>query len=111
MVKWIHEQMIANAQGGVVAWLSVLNEAMVPGMDPVPVQAKMNAYAIFGWMVRPGGQWDPKDYIRGKFYKGVSHRIGDHWYYYDVWGNIMFGYLGTAAGFQEWELLAHYAQF
>jgi RHS repeat-associated protein len=105
VVKWIHEQMIANAQGGVVPWLSVLNEAMVPGMDPVPVQAKMNAYAIFGWMVRPGGQWDPKDYIRKNYYAWTSHKIADYWYYYDAWGNIMFGYLGTAAGFSEFELL------
>jgi hypothetical protein len=33
------------------------------------------------------------------------HKVGEHWYYYDIWGNIMFGYLGAAAGFSESELM------
>jgi RHS repeat-associated protein len=103
VVTYIHRQMIDNAQGPIVTQLLEWNSSWSLGMRPG--QAKLQAYALFGWMVFPGHEWDPKDYIRGKFYKGVSQEIGDHWYYYDLWGNIMFGYLGTAAGFQEWELL------
>jgi len=103
VVTHIHQQMVDNAQGPIVAQLLEWNSSWSLGMRPG--FAKANANKNFADMVWPGHEWDPKDYIRGKFYKGVSHRIGGHWYYYDIWGNIMFGYLGSAAGFQEWELL------
>jgi hypothetical protein len=33
------------------------------------------------------------------------HILGDFTYYYDIWSNIHFGYVGSAAGFTESELL------
>lgn len=33
------------------------------------------------------------------------HILGDFVYFYDLWSNIHYGYVGTAAGFSESELL------
>jgi len=33
------------------------------------------------------------------------HQIGAHEYFYDIWSNIHYGYVGTACGFTESELL------
>jgi len=121
VVTYIHGEMVANAQGGTMELLQSLNWACYScAWDGVPdwmpgvgegrrgaavadTAAKVEAFAIFGYMVRQGGPWDPKPDI-GKDY-GFSQQIGDYWYYYDIWGNIMFGYLGTAAGFSESQLL------
>ena len=54
-------------------------------------------------MVRQQGPWDPKPEIARLF--KYSQEIGGEWYYYDIWGNIMFGYLGAASGFSESALL------
>ncbi|MGB9774868.1 MAG: polymorphic toxin type 44 domain-containing protein, partial [Bacteroidota bacterium] len=62
------------------------------------------AYALWTWMVRQGGPWDPKPKIAKQF--GYYQALGDGYkYYYDVWGNVMYGYLGAATGFSEAELL------
>ena len=84
-------------------WLLKWQNRSVPGVQST--QAKVAAFAIFGWMVHQDGPWDPKPYIRTHGWPRYSHQIGDYWYYYDIWGNIMFGYLGTAAGFSDSELL------
>ena len=33
------------------------------------------------------------------------HKLGGFNYYHDIWSNIHYGYVGTAAGFTESELL------
>jgi RHS repeat-associated protein len=121
VVRYIHEQMVDNARGPIVTFLWLLN--LQSSLDNIPdwpdwnpvlregrripavedVSAKITAYVVFGYMVQPGGPWDPKTYIGRAF--GYHQEIADHCYYYDIWGNIMFGYLGTAAGFSESELL------
>jgi len=66
--------------------------------------SRLGAYALWAWMVRQGGPWDPKPKIAKKF--GYYQDLGDGYqYYYDVWGNVMYGYLGAATGFSEAELL------
>jgi RHS repeat-associated protein len=102
VVTYIHRQMIDNAQGPIVAQLLEWNSSWSQGMRPG--RGKLQAYGLFGYMVWPGHEWDPKGGIF-QFTNQYSHKIGDWWYYYDIWGNMMFGYLGSAAGFQEWELL------
>jgi RHS repeat-associated protein len=125
VLTYIHAQMVNNAQGPVVRLLWVLNEASgtrqntpdwpdwipilgagqkrVPGIEDAG--AKVEALLIFGYMVRQDGPWDPKPYIEIHARPRYSQKVGDYWYYYDIWGNIMFGYLGSAAGFSESELL------
>jgi len=49
--------------------------------------------------VKPHGLWD----FKWKIYDiiGENIKLGDDWYRYDVPGNIHFGYLGLAVGFDE----------
>jgi RHS repeat-associated protein len=101
-IRWRMQQ---EAQGLTLRtiWLLNLESRSMPGVQST--QAKLGAFVVFGWMVHQDGPWDPKPYIRDHGEPHYSHQIGDYWYYYDIWGNIMFGYLGTAAGFSESELL------
>ena len=102
VVTYIHTQMLENAHGPIVHMIRAWNDSWFPGMDIT--RGKAQAYGLFAHMVWPGHQWDPKGGIFRQTHEH-SHQIGHYWYYYDIWGNIMFGYLGTAAGFHEWELL------
>jgi RHS repeat-associated protein len=101
-IRWRMQQ---EVQGLTLKTMWLLNRGsrLVPGVQST--QAKLGAFLVFGWMVHQDGPWDPKPYIRDHGWPRFSHQIGDYWYYYDIWGNIMFGYLGTAAGFTESELL------
>ncbi len=121
VVVYIYLQMIGNAKGETVQLLQQLNEssyssywADVPiwwpgvgeglsGAAVADASADAEAIAIMGWMVRQKGPWDPKKYIGNSF--TYSQEVGGDWYYDDIWGNIMYGYLGAAAGFSSSELL------
>ncbi|MBK9093141.1 MAG: hypothetical protein IPM84_10220 [Anaerolineae bacterium] len=65
---------------------------------------RLKAMVIFAWKVRQGGEWDPKPKLVAKFgdvpttYENRLQEGGPA-YYYDVWGNIEYGYLGTASAF------------
>lgn len=63
-------------------------------------------------LVRPGGDWDHKPILlrdlqlgRGDYHFPL---LGDteHEYFYDIWSNIHYGYVGRAAGFFGFELQA-----
>jgi RHS repeat-associated protein len=105
VVLWIRTQMVQNAQSPITAWLADLNKSVIWGWGSIGqrVGAKIEAWAVFGWMVRPGGPWDPKAEILREFED--RQWVGEYLYYYDIWGNLMFGYLGRAAGFTAFELL------
>jgi RHS repeat-associated protein len=105
VVRWIREEMVQNAQSHVLHMISTLNALSGRLPHPFSTGAKLDALATFGWQVRQGGPWDPKRYIERRIPPHYYHKVGRHWYYYDIWGNIMFGYLGTAGGFSEDELL------
>lgn len=51
------------------------------------------------WGHLPGGDWDHKQIISPVW--GAKNRLGDSedFYYYDIWSNLHFGYVGHAAGF------------
>lgn len=51
-----------------------------------------------------GGEWDHKPIINPVW--GAQNRLGDRSevYYYDIWSNIHYGYVGRAAGFTEGKL-------
>ena len=55
-------------------------------------------------MVGTGKELDIKGQVRKSF--GLSAMLNGNEYYWDVWGNISYGYLGTEAGFAPVELLA-----
>jgi hypothetical protein len=121
VVVYIWREMTANAQGETVELLQSLNAAChtcrlhdpstagshaweaAVGAAGADALAKARALLIFGWTVRQNGPWDPKQDIANAY--GFTQRVGDLSYYYDVWGNMMFGYLGAASGFSKGELL------
>jgi hypothetical protein len=70
------------------------------------------ALVYFASLVQQNGEWDAKVWIRNQFgpfestyndplVRGDSQQV----YYYDIWGNIAYGYLGSAAGFDDETLL------
>ena len=103
---WIRGEMVRISQGDSVKRILALNMLSESLPHNEGGWAKLGAFVTFGSYVRQRGPWDPKKYIEEHSDPELSHQIGQYWYYYDVWGNIMFGYLGTAAGFSESELLS-----
>lgn len=69
------------------------------------------ALLSWGWKVRQDGDWDHKPLIARQFHprnpNGPQHwhLYGKTLYFYDVWSNIHYGYVGIAAGFSEAVLL------
>lgn len=70
--------------------------------------------AIAGWamLVHEGGAWDHKPHIRAHFTPAVGPGDEQHWhhylgqlYFYDIWSNIHYGYVGRACGFTRAGLL------
>ena len=102
---WIRDEMVRISQSDAVARILRLNILSISLPVDQGRYAKLGAFATFGSYVRTWGPWDPKREIARRGNPRHSHQIGEYWYYYDIWGNIMFGYLGTAAGFSELELL------
>ena len=70
-------------------------------LNPVTNAAR---YANFAWMVRPGGQYDLKSKAE---WQGKEHYIyNGEILWYDDPGNILYGYLGKAMGFEDFILLS-----
>jgi len=69
------------------------------------------AFLMWAENVMQDGAWDHKPYIRSHFTPAVSdgdqvwHRYEDWLYFYDIWSNIHYGFVGAACGFTESELL------
>jgi len=68
------------------------------------------ALLSWGLLVRQDGKWDDKTVIPNRFHP--RDPVGQHWhlcnntlYYYDVWSNLHYGYVGAAGGFTESVLL------
>lgn len=86
------------------------------GMSPQQcVEMEMNSRtaALMSWglKVRQNGDWDHKPIIAQRFHPAVPNGQ-QHWhlyagtlYYYEVWSNIHYGYVGKAAGFSDSVLL------
>lgn len=70
------------------------------------------AWAVWASKVGPRMDWDHKPKLR-KLFIGVYHKQGAYDYFYDIWSNIHYGYVGVIAGMSESELLdgAGAAQF
>jgi len=117
-VVWLtYLHMIGEAGGATVALLTTLNTQCLSCDAPLGYKmaaaaadlgARASAMAVFAWKVRQGGEWDlkPKIEQQGRQHGSDEHTI--HWnqiepdgpeYYYDIWANIDFGYLGEASGF------------
>lgn len=93
-------------------WQQILGLGITPEQC-VSMQLSHSTAALLLWTqkVRQGGPWDHKGPIATRFHGRVSggpqhwHLHGSTLYYYDVWSNLHYGYVGAAAGFSDEVLL------
>jgi uncharacterized Zn-binding protein involved in type VI secretion len=80
--------------------------AQMGATSPQAIGAANDAAAMALWTERVGQDrpWDHKPKIRTKFGR-YHHKQGKYNYYYDIWSNIHYGYVGMAAGLTESLLL------
>ncbi|MHC8304069.1 polymorphic toxin type 44 domain-containing protein [Pseudomonas sp. PB3P13] len=63
------------------------------------------AMALFTERVGQDRPWDHKPILAAKYNGVVYHKQGDYDYFYDIWSNIHYGYVGRAGGLSESVLL------
>ncbi|WP_236249976.1 polymorphic toxin type 44 domain-containing protein, partial [Pseudomonas cichorii] len=70
--------------------------------NPQTIGASNMVAAMAIWTERVGQNrpWDHKPKIHSKF-GGYSHKQGKYDYFYDIWSNIHYGYVGRAGGLSE----------
>lgn len=92
-------------------WWRKLFGAMSPQYC-VDVEISSHEAALLMWTrnVMQGARWDHKPFLRSHFrsastHSGVWHRYDTTDYFYDIWSNIHYGYVGAAAGFDDSALL------
>ncbi|MNF45709.1 hypothetical protein D3C84_268510 [compost metagenome] len=71
----------------------------------IALAKKAAAFAIWTGKVGQGMDWDHKEKIPTIFGGGVWHKQGKYDYFYDIWSNIHYGYVGRVGGFSESLLL------
>jgi len=64
----------------------------------------------WAWLVKPKGDWDHKGPIARRFVSTNNstryhHKYQDFEYFYDIWSNIHYGYVGRDVGFSAATLL------
>lgn len=108
-VAWfIVNEMNQNKRSQVVAECRRLNEEgshkRAKFLWAGKVHTKAGASGVLGDLFVGDGAWDHKPIIEPVW--GTDNRLGDvaHTYFYDIWSNIHFGYVGLAAGFSRAEL-------
>jgi hypothetical protein len=117
-LDYIYSEMITNSQGQtaevireMLAGGYICNDIdIIPaGSAPARVGGFWGAYLLFAIQVRPNGPWDHKPMLREML------SIGSGWddqyypirgdenneYFYDIWSNIHFGYVGASIGFSR----------
>ncbi|MCC3508927.1 MAG: hypothetical protein JGK29_07285 [Microcoleus sp. PH2017_17_BER_D_A] len=68
------------------------------------------AYGLWRDKVSDGQEWDHKPKLESDLnLKGTNYGYlvwgnSDREFYYDIWSNIHYGYVGKAAGYSDWEL-------
>ncbi|RMR13316.1 polymorphic toxin type 44 domain-containing protein [Pseudomonas syringae group genomosp. 3] len=74
-----------------------------PGPDFYSMAAGMQAKAFAIWAERVGQNrpWDHKPILAAKYDGVVYHKQGNYEYFYDIWSNIHYGYVGRAGGLSE----------
>jgi RHS repeat-associated protein len=116
-LPYMFQEMVANAQSrqatSISAMLDLANCPDFLAPVPYPQAPPSGNYVIAAlstWtaMVRAGGPWDHKTKLDQMLGLGATPPDGDyffpirgdseHEFYYDIWSNIHFGYVGRAAG-------------
>jgi uncharacterized Zn-binding protein involved in type VI secretion len=63
------------------------------------------AMALFTERVGQDRPWDHKPVLAARYHGVVYHKQGNYDYFYDIWSNIHYGYVGRAGGLSESVLL------
>lgn len=93
-------------------WKQILGLGIRPEQC-IDIQLSYHSAALIAWAlkVRQNGEWDHKPKIAARFHPRVPgglqhwHLYGNTVYFYEVWSNIHYGYVGRAAGFSKSVLL------
>jgi uncharacterized Zn-binding protein involved in type VI secretion len=76
-----------------------------PNFNGIEWTLKLQAMAIWTKQVGQNMEWDHKPKLEAMYNGVVRHKQGNYEYYYDIWSNIHYGYVGTAGGLSESVLL------
>jgi uncharacterized Zn-binding protein involved in type VI secretion len=76
-----------------------------PNFNGIALTKKLEAMAIWTKQVGQNMEWDHKPKLEAMYNGVVRHKQGNYEYYYDIWSNIHYGYVGTAGGLSESLLL------
>ena len=71
-----------------------------PDFHSFALAKQARAFALWTERVGQNRPWDHKPKIESRF-GDYWHKQGNYEYYYDIWSNIHYGYIGIAAGFSE----------
>lgn len=106
-----------NFEERFIEWnkLDILQKILIEPPKPMRIEG------ILSWIaqVAPNKPWDHKPFIKDKFAsyaverlldsgkKSLSHyhKYKNHDYFYDIWSNVHYGFVGMYCGFTEDELL------
>lgn len=76
-----------------------------PDFASIAKAKKVAAAAIWTRKVGQDQEWDHKPKLRALYNNDVWHKQGKYAYFYDIWSNIHYGYVGIIAGLSESVLL------
>jgi len=76
----------------------------------IEISSRQAALLMWTGKVMQNSEWDHKPKIKARFISVISgsgawHAYKDCLYFYDIWSNIHYGYVGSAAGFSKSALL------
>lgn len=108
VAAFMHAEMIKNANRNVVSRMRQMNRPWnwTDFLGFEQAAEVLEAYYVWYEFVKTGGPWDHKKKIRDTFGKHACDFASRTLYQYDIWSNIHYGYIGLAAGFEEWDLKA-----
>lgn len=102
-LQYMYEEMKNNASSDYVKNIKNLKEQWNP-------TSRGTADALWLNKVYDGQEWDHKPKLEsllnlpGTNYGYLVWGNSDREFYYDIWSNIHYGYVGKAAGYSDWEL-------
>jgi hypothetical protein len=76
-----------------------------PQFDSMALGKKVKAFAIWTERVGQDRPWDHKPKLIKLFGANPWHKQGAYDYFYDIWSNIHYGYVGVAGGLSDSVLL------
>ena len=132
LARYITQEMNANAHGDVARRIRELNSVSAMACIDAYIKApflvrlfgavtpdecineelsgKQAALLLWTAQVMQNADWDHKPKIARRFISGATHSRywhvrDDYKYFYDIWSNIHYGYVGRACGFSDAMLL------